>query len=111
MKAAASRAVVTSRAVRGLGRPLALWAGALPVALISAAAISAALFGRRDPSVLQDGVFFVEPLSPNPTVVHDGQGNVFPAQQRQPIRHGDVVLLENSQIALKVIVREGEVSQ
>jgi hypothetical protein len=63
---------------------------------------------RRHAQIVEsDGVFFVEPLSPNPTVVRDGQGNAFPAQKRQPLRHGDVVFLENSQIALKFIVRDG----
>jgi hypothetical protein len=52
------------------------------------------------------GMFFIEPLSSNPTIVRDGQGQNFPAQSRQPLRHGDVVYLENSQIALKFIVRE-----
>jgi hypothetical protein len=64
---------------------------------------------RRHAQIVEsDGVFFVEPLSPNPTVVRDGQGNALPAQKRQPLRHGDVVFLENSQIALKFIVRGGE---
>ncbi len=63
---------------------------------------------RRHAQIVEsDGVFFVEPLSPNPTVVRDGQGTALPAQTRQPLRHGDVVYLENSQIALKFIVREG----
>lgn len=64
---------------------------------------------RRHAQIVEsDGVFFVEPLSPNPTLVRDVQGNALPAQKRQPLRHGDVVLLENSQIALKFIVREKE---
>jgi len=61
---------------------------------------------RRHAQIVErDGVFFVEPLSPNPTLVRDGQGNTLPPEKRQPLRHGDVVFLENSQIALKFIVR------
>lgn len=63
---------------------------------------------RRHAQIVEaDGSFFVEQLSPNPTLVRDGLGNTMPAQTRQPLRHGDTVYLENSQIALKFIVREG----
>lgn len=63
---------------------------------------------RRHAQIIEAaGAFFVEQLSPNPTLVRDGQGNALPAQARQPLRHGDVIFLENSQIALKFIVREG----
>jgi FHA domain len=65
---------------------------------------------RRHAQITEaNGQYFVERLSPNPTVVKDSQGISTPVdQQKHPLHHGDVLYFENSQIALKFIVRERE---
>lgn len=65
---------------------------------------------RRHAQVIEtDGQFYVERLSQNPTLVKAAQGAITPVEQeRQPLHHGDTIILERSQIALKVIVREEE---
>ena len=57
----------------------------------------------------ENGQYYAEGLSQNPTTINDHQGNTRPLNsQKQPLHHGDVLYLENSQIALKCIVRDKE---
>ncbi len=55
--------------------------------------------------VQQDGEYFIEPLSGNPTAIRVGdnkQERLTPG--RTPLGHGDTIVLERSEIALKFIV-------
>ena len=65
---------------------------------------------RRHAQIIEsNGQFYVEQLAQNPTVVKDGQGATTRVERnRCLIRNGDTIVLENSQIALKVIVRDKE---
>jgi len=65
---------------------------------------------RRHVQIVESkGKFYVERLAQNPTVIRDSQGSTTPVEQeRHPIRDGDTIVLENSQIAFKFIVRDKE---
>lgn len=65
---------------------------------------------RRHAQIGQAGVqFYIEPLSPNPTSIKDTKGRLTRLGEKQHLlRHGDVVILEGSQIALEFLVREPE---
>jgi hypothetical protein len=65
---------------------------------------------RRHAQVVeQGGQYYLESLSQNPTIVEDGAGNKTPLNGgNHPLNHGDSILLENSGIRLKFIVRNGE---
>lgn len=65
---------------------------------------------RRHAQLVEaDGQFYVERLSQNSTLVKDAWGAIMPVEQeRQPLHHGDTIVLERSQLALKFIVREEE---
>ncbi len=55
----------------------------------------------------ENGRFFIESLSPNPTTLKDAQGRETALNGRTlPLEHGDIVSLDQSQIALKFIVRD-----
>lgn len=55
----------------------------------------------------ENGRFFVESLSQNATTIRDGQGRETLLNSRSlPLEPGDVVSLDQSQIALQLIVRE-----
>jgi hypothetical protein len=63
---------------------------------------------RRHAQVVEaKGQFFVESLSQNPTIVKTRQGAATRVErERCRIQHGDTIVLENSQIMLKLIVRD-----
>ena len=63
---------------------------------------------RRHAQIVEvNGQFYTEHLAQNPTVVKSSAGMTTRVeQQRLPIQDGDVLILENSQIQLKVIVPE-----
>jgi FHA domain len=65
---------------------------------------------RRHAQIVESkGQFFVERLAQNSTVIKDSQGNTTAVESdRRPIRHGDTIVLENSQIVLKFMVRDKE---
>jgi cytidylate kinase len=52
--------------------------------------------------------YYVEQLSSNPLSVRDSQGTVSEVKDFHPLQHGDVILLERSQLALKFIIRPKE---
>jgi hypothetical protein len=55
----------------------------------------------------QNGQYFVQRMSGNPTALRRGAGGVVNLldASRAPLAHGDIILLERSQIALKFLVR------
>jgi hypothetical protein len=54
----------------------------------------------------QNGRYFIESLSRNPTLLKDAEGNVAAVEdEKRPLQHGDTIQLERSNIALKFIVR------
>lgn len=54
----------------------------------------------------QDGRFLIESLSSNLTVIKDAQGHEAPLTDRSvPLEHGQTIVLDKSQIALKFVVR------
>ena len=65
---------------------------------------------RRHAQVVEaKGQFFVEQLAQNPTIVKHKQGATTRVERdRCRIESGDTIVLENSQIALKFIVRDKE---
>ncbi|MCB8977455.1 MAG: FHA domain-containing protein [Ardenticatenaceae bacterium] len=57
----------------------------------------------------QNGRYFIESLSRNPTLLKDAEGNVETVgDEKRPLQHGDTIQLERSNIALKFIVRSPE---
>ncbi len=55
----------------------------------------------------QDGRFFIESLSRNPTALKKENGDpIEVGEQKQPLAPGDVIFLERSNISLKFIVRD-----
>lgn len=56
------------------------------------------------------GQYFIESLSSNPTLLEDSTGMRTPLEPnvRYPVRPGDVIHLERSEIALKFILRDEE---
>ena len=65
---------------------------------------------RRHAQIVEaKGQFYVEQLAQNPTIVKNKQGATTRVERdRCRIEHGDTIVLENSQIALKFIVRDKE---
>jgi hypothetical protein len=63
---------------------------------------------RRQAQIIEaSGRFYIEHLSQNPTLVKDSQGVTTRVERdRREIRNGDTIVLENSQIALKFLVRD-----
>lgn len=63
---------------------------------------------RRHAQITEEnGQFFLEGLSQNPTKIMDSQSRVIAVgNQKQAIRHGDVIVLDHSQITLKVLIRD-----
>ena len=56
-----------------------------------------------------NGRFYIEGLSQNPTMIKDAQGTLVSLNGRPvPLEHGQTILLEQSQIAFKFIVRTEE---
>lgn len=54
----------------------------------------------------QNGSYFIESMSRNPTVIKKAAGESVPVEAtRQPLVHGDIVFLERSNVSLKFIVR------
>lgn len=62
---------------------------------------------RRQAQISEEnGQFFIESLSSNPTALKRGNGAIVPVSSgKQPLRHGDIIYFERSNIALKFIVR------
>lgn len=57
----------------------------------------------------QNGRYFIESLSRNPTLLKDAEGNVETVgDEKRPLPHGDIIQLERSNIAFKFIVRSQE---
>lgn len=54
----------------------------------------------------EDGQFYIESLSSNPTTVHMGDQQKTVETGRCPLKHGDVIYLVRSEIALQFIVRD-----
>lgn len=65
---------------------------------------------RRHAQITEEnGRYFIESLSRNPTLVKNDNGNVEKVgAEKRPLQHGDVIQLERSNIALKFIVRSQE---
>ena len=65
---------------------------------------------RRHAQVVEEnGNYFVESLSRNPTLLRTVDGTLEAVDdQKQPLKNGDVIQLERSNIALKFIVRSPE---
>lgn len=63
---------------------------------------------RRHARIVESkGQFYVEHLAQNPTIVKDTQGATTRVERDRSLIHsGDTIVLENSQIALKFIVRD-----
>ena len=63
---------------------------------------------RRHAQITEEqGKFYVEGLSQNPTMVEDAQGNRTPLNATKHLLHdGDRIYLERSQITLKFLIRE-----
>ncbi len=53
----------------------------------------------------QNGRFFIESLSRNPTKVKSEEETVEVREEKRPLQHGDLIQLERSNITLKFIVR------
>lgn len=66
---------------------------------------------RRQAKISEEnGQYFIESLSSNPTALKRGNGATVPVSSgKQPLRHGDVIYFERSNIALKFIVRANPV--
>ncbi len=66
---------------------------------------------RRHARILQEnGCYFVEPMSANPTSIRTVENKVLRlAAGRHQLMPGDTVVLERSEIALKFIVRDAQV--
>lgn len=57
----------------------------------------------------QNGRYFIESLSRNPTLLKDAEGAVETVgDAKRPLQNGDIIQLERSNIALKFIVRSQE---
>jgi hypothetical protein len=54
----------------------------------------------------QNGRFFIEGLSRNPTTVKNDEGAEAVGDRKRPLQHGDLIQLERSNITLKFIVRQ-----
>jgi hypothetical protein len=65
---------------------------------------------RRQAVIIeQNGNYFIESMSRNPTVIKKENGEIIPVEAtRQPLQAGDVIFLERSNISLKFIVRRAE---
>lgn len=66
---------------------------------------------RRQAQITEEnGQFFIESMSGNPTFIKSGDGaSGTEISDKQPLKHGDVIFLERSNIALKFIVRPNKV--
>jgi len=53
----------------------------------------------------QNGRYFIESLSRNPTTVRNEEGAEEVGDKKRPLQHGDLIQLERSNITLKFIVR------
>ena len=53
----------------------------------------------------QNGRYFIESLSRNPTTVKNDEGTEDVGDKKRPLQHGDLIQLERSNITLKFIVR------
>jgi hypothetical protein len=62
---------------------------------------------RRQAQITEEnGQFFIESMSGNPTAIKNGDSaSSTVISGKQPLKHGDVIYLERSNIALKFIVR------
>lgn len=62
---------------------------------------------RRQAQISEEnGQFFIESLSSNPTALKRGNGAIVPVSSgKQSLRHGDIIYFERSNIALKFIAR------
>lgn len=57
----------------------------------------------------QNGSYFIESMSRNPTAIKKESGEIIPVEStKQPLKHGDVVFLDRSNVSLKFIVRNTE---
>ena len=67
---------------------------------------------RRQAKISEEnGQYFIESLSSNPTALKRGNGTMIPVSSgKQPLRHGDIIYFERSNIALKFIVRSNPVT-
>lgn len=65
---------------------------------------------RRHARIIEeDGHFFLEALSPqNPTLVRQQTEPILVGEERHCLQHGDVIVLERSEISLKFIIRKEE---
>ena len=54
----------------------------------------------------QNGRYFIESLSRNPTTVKNEAGTEEVGDKKRPLQHGDLIQLERSNIALKFIIRQ-----
>jgi hypothetical protein len=63
---------------------------------------------RRHAQISEDnGLYFLESLSSNPTLIVDGRGLKKTVEtEKVPLQNGDTILLEHSQVALKFIIRD-----
>ncbi len=62
---------------------------------------------RRQAKISEEnGQYFIESLSSNPTALKNSNGGATPVgSSKQPLQHGDIIYFERSNIALKFIVR------
>jgi hypothetical protein len=67
---------------------------------------------RRQAQITEEnGQFFIESLSGNPTAIKNGDGTGgTPISNKHPLHHGDIIFLERSNIALKFIIRPHKTS-
>ena len=54
----------------------------------------------------QNGRYFIESLSRNPTTVKNEEETVDVGDKKRPLQHGDLIQLERSNITLKFVVRQ-----
>lgn len=93
-----------------IGRPDTGQQDSQPIAVDLSANAAGQRVSRRHAQIVEaNGKFFVEQLAQNPTVVKTTKGTTTRVERdRCPIQNGDTIVLENSQIALKFIVRDQE---
>lgn len=65
---------------------------------------------RRHARIIEEGEsFFLEALNQqNPTLVRQQAEPILVSEERHPLQHGDVIVLERSEISLKFIIRNEE---
>lgn len=78
---------------------------------VNLSALGGLRVSRRHAQIIERAnTYYVEQLSSNPLSVRDSQGVVTEVKDFHPLQHGDVILLERSELALKFIIRPKETS-